>query len=170
MTLQHLFLAGLLLVAAGPARAEISELRGGILRHDIAIFTDEREPGWDANLEILFDAVPVVTAPRPQFGMTINTQGDTSHAYLGLAWEVDLPADLFAGLSLGGAVHDGELKAHGDHARLGTRFLFRESVVLGLRLTEAHNLSLMFDHVSNANLSETNGGLETLGVRYGLRF
>ncbi|MEQ8666865.1 MAG: acyloxyacyl hydrolase [Rhodospirillales bacterium] len=158
----------------------ISEIRGGVLNHDEGPFSRNKEDGNpDINAEILFvspDVLEVIWSPRPHFGADINTGGDTSQLYAGLSWEWFLWRDLFAGFSLGGAIHDGKLSmgAHNpdklDRKELGCRVLFRESVEIGWMVTPNHGVSLMLDHISNAARCDINEGLENMGIRYGYRF
>jgi hypothetical protein len=81
------------------------------------------------------------------------------------------PSDqIFFEFSLGGAVHDGKLDPEPGRKGLGTRFEFRESVEVGYTLTASQSISLMLDHISNANLGHHNAGLDNFGVRYGIKF
>ena len=154
----------------------ISELRLGILAHDhdIAPFSRSEEGGIDTNFEILFISphwLKELRSPRPHFGVSINTGGDTSQAYGGLTWEWRFWRQWFFDFSLGGAIHDGKITTTLiDRKELGCRVLFRESLDLGYIFAGRHSISAFFDHISNAKLCEKNEGLETLGIRYGYRF
>ncbi len=97
--------------------------------------------------------------------------GETSHAYLGLTWDIDLFADIFVEVGLGASIHNGELDTGDpDRKNLGCRWLFRESASLGYRISEHHNISVMLDHASNAELCDRNDGLDSMGLRWGVRF
>jgi lipid A 3-O-deacylase len=161
-----------LLLTFGAATAQ--EIRLGLLLHDAGLITVDKEGGFDGNVEVLFDspdALEVIGSPRPHFGASVNSVGDTSQVYAGLTWGWDLTANLFVEGSLGGAIHDGELgKSDPDRRALGSRVLFRESLSLGWRFDASHSLSLMVDHISNANLTRHNAGMDGLGLRYGYRF
>lgn len=158
----------------------ISEIRVGVLEHDFGPFSSNKESDSpDFNAEVLFvspDVLDVIWSPRPHIGTDINSGDDTSQIYAGLSWEWFLWGDMFAGFSLGGAVHDGETTLGAQDPKqttkkeLGCRLLFRESVEVGWMVTENHSLSLMLDHISNAKLCDENEGLENLGIRYGYRF
>lgn len=167
-----LALAGLL--AAVPAHAGVSELRLGLLDHDVGVFGTRKEDGLDGNLELLFDSPALlqpVWAPRPHLGVTVNSEGDANQLYAGLTWTWNPTSWLFIEGSLGGAIHDGELdEVSREQKALGARVLFRESVSIGWRVDERHSLSVMLDHISNASLAEHNEGLDTLGLRWGYRF
>ena len=152
----------------------VSEVRLGGLAHDQGPFSSNKEDGLDINAEVLFvspDFLDAIGAPRPHAGLTLNSSGDTSQAYLGLSWEWDFWDGAFAGFSLGGAVHNGETStAPLDRKELGCPVLFRESIDIGYRVDENYSLMVHLAHISNAKLCDTNEGLENIGIRYGYRF
>ncbi len=152
----------------------LSEIRGGILAHDRGPFNNNEEGGADINLEALFrspDILRSIGSPRPHLGFSVNTGGDTDQFYAGLTWEWRFWRSLFAGFSLGGAIHDGETEtSRTDKKELGCRVLFRGSLELGYSLTRRHGVSLFYDRISNLDICDNNEGLETVGVRYGYRF
>lgn len=152
----------------------LSEVRVGALAHDEGPFSRHEESGIDGNLELLFvspDLLAPIWSPRPHFGLTGNSDGNTHEAYLGLTWEWSFWRGLFAGFSLGGAIHSGHLAtADTDRKELGCRVLFRESISLGYRFNDRHSISIFQDHISNARLCDHNEGLENVGLRYGYRF
>ena len=160
--------------AGGGPLSALSEVRGGILAHDRGPFTNNEEGGADINLEALFrspDALGSIGSPRPHLGFSVNTGGDTDQFYAGLTWEWEFRRGLFAGFSLGGAIHDGETEtSRTDKKELGCRVLFRGSLELGYRLTRRHGISLFYDQISNLAICDKNEGLETAGLRYGYRF
>jgi len=168
--------AGGIAQRAEPPRPRRSgaEVRLGGFIHDEGPFSRNEEDGFDINLEILFPSpglLEFLSSPRPHIGVTVNTEGDTSQAYFGLSWEWEFWGNWFAGFSLGGAVHDGELETNRiDRKELGCRLLFRESVEFGHRFAGRHGISLFLEHVSNAYICDANEGLENFGVRYGYRF
>ena len=151
----------------------VSEFRGGILAHDRGPFNSNEEDGIDINFEILFHSPGLLNAigsPRPHLGLSINTNGDTDQFYAGLTWEWEFLRRLFAGFSLGGAIHDGETETNRtDMKELGCRLLFRGSFELGYRINQRHGISVFLDHISNANICENDEGLGTIGFRYGYR-
>jgi lipid A 3-O-deacylase len=153
----------------------IHEFRLGILDHD----TDNlwsgssRENGIDFNAEIVF--VPHADflhgSLRPDIGISLNDQGDTSKVYGGGVWEYMWRNGLFFDSGAGLAIHDGEKKtAEVDKKELGRKLLLHFSAELGYSLNLHHRLSLMFDHISNGYTAEPNEGLDTVGVRYGYVF
>ena len=152
----------------------VSEVRGSLLAHDQGPFSSNKEDGVDINLEAIFvspDILDVMGAPRPHFGLTANSSGDTSQVYAGLGWEWDFWRSWFAGFSVGGAIHDGKNTTSAlDRKELGCRVLFRESIDLGYRISKRHSVMGHLSHISNAKLCSENEGLETAGIRYGHRF
>ena len=126
------------------------------------------------NFEVLFTSpswLKWIWAPRPHVGLSVNSSGDTSQAYLGLTWEWRFWRNWFFDFSLGGSVHDGKKTTNRvDRKELGCRVLFRESLDLGYIFAEKHSVSAFLDHISNANICDANEGLETVGIRYGYRF
>ncbi len=168
------FLPLLTLIAALPLPAQAVELRLGVLAHDVGVFGGEHEAGADVDAEVLFESPRVLApiwSPRPHLGISVNSAGDTSQAYAGLTWTWDFGGRLFAAFSLGGAVHDGKLgTARQDRVSLGSRVLFRESLSVGVWVTERQNLTLVLAHISNANLAEHNEGMDQFGLRWGYRF
>jgi len=173
---------GLTLCASTGAAQSIpslSELRGGVLAHDIALASNDEEDGVDLNLELRLNPigptgeglVATLLAPRPHLGLQVNTSGSASQIYAGLTWTFHLRERTWIGVSAGGTLHDGELgEGRRDHKALGSRALFRLALEIGYDLTERLSVALYFDHESNANLAEENEGLNNAGVRVGWRF
>jgi len=162
--------------AAGSSeRGWLSELRGGVLAHDVgSLWSNSRkESGIDFSAEAIGCRVGLGVlwgTLRPNLGVTINDRGDTSKLYAGAVWEIRA-FGVFFDLAGGGAVHDGRLETSDDDRKeLGSRFLFRIGVDLGYEITPHHRLMVSFDHISNAGLASPNRGLDTLGARYGYRF
>jgi lipid A 3-O-deacylase len=155
-------------------RDYVSELRFGILDHDPGLFGGDKESGIDINFEALFhspEAFKYILSPRPHLGVSINTVGDTSKAYFGLSWGLDIGPVFIEG-TFGGAAHNGETDINPDRDKkeLGCTLNFRESASIGYRFLEHHSLSIMVDHISNAGLCSENEGMETFGLRYGYTF
>ena len=152
----------------------LAEARLGLMAHDVGVFGTSKEDGVDIDLDVLFVSpklLEAILSPEPELGITLNTQGDTSQLYGGLAWDWTFWDPFFVEGTLGLSLHDGELsKSKPDRKDLGCRVLFRESASLGLQFLERHRLMLALAHISNAALCDNNGGLDTVGVRYGFKF
>ncbi|HKI82274.1 MAG TPA: acyloxyacyl hydrolase, partial [Pseudodesulfovibrio sp.] len=109
---------------------------------------------------------------RPHLGATVNTDGNTSHAYAGLTWELPLfSTGFFVDGNLGLSVNNGRRDTDDtDRKSLGSPVLFRLGAALGYNLTEKVNVSLQFEHMSNAYLANENEGMDNFGLRLGYRF
>ena len=163
----------------------LSEIRVGAIKHAVSITgSRSKETGIDANMEVLFGSPSwfnILWSPRPHLGANFNTSStNTDFVYTGLTWEWRSWRSIFIDASFGFAIHNGILKNDagvvfppdvGRKRELGTRFLFRESIEIGVAVTEHHSLSIIWDHLSNAGLfGEQNEGLDNIGIRYGYRF
>jgi lipid A 3-O-deacylase len=122
--------------------------------------------GYSTNETIL----DVLLHPRLHFGANINLDRDgVNQVYAGLTWDFHLTDSLFLETSFGGAVHDGET-AGNDPDSYGCTLNFRESVSLGIALSENLSLMVSVDHMSNGGLCDQNQGLTNAGVRLGYRW
>ena len=185
----------LLLTALGcvpPAAAQgiLSEVRVGVLAHDVPILGDQREHGVDLNAELRFvspvphrwvaDVAPAwrwMLDPRPNIGIEANTAGYTSQAYFGLTWTAVLWRGAFLpqdhidfDIGFGPAFNNGRTSATDARASVGSNVLFHPSVELVYWFAPRANVSVYFDHSSNAGLATNNAGLDDLGVRLGWAF
>lgn len=156
----------------------IDEFRFGILAADL-----EEGGGSDdtvaLNVEVLTPplgysedqtVLDVLLHPRLHLGANINLDPDAvNQVYAGLTWDFYLTDSLFLEASFGGAVHDGET-AGDDPDSFGCTLNFRESVSLGVNLSENLSLMLSVDHMSNGGLCDQNQGLTNAGVRLGYRW
>ncbi|MCV6575150.1 MAG: acyloxyacyl hydrolase [Cohaesibacter sp.] len=157
--------------------AFISELRMGVLSHDVA----RREQGSvDIQAEILFQPFgdfseggsfwDMILSPRPHIGGSVNSEGDTSYGYAGLSWLYSVWGPVFIEASFGGAIHDGNLNdTDPKREPLGTRALFRETASLGFDY-QNYRVMVTVEHLSNAGLGDWNHGLTHVGGRVGYKF
>ena len=154
----------------------LHEIRIGLLAHDVGGLWSgfNRESGVDLNAELIFNKPSfffLYGIVRPNFGVTINSQGDTSTVYAGLLWERGITSNIFLNLGLGAAAHNGEIDpSQTDKKALGSRILFRIPIELSYRFNKRHRISLLFAHMSNGYLASPNEGLDNLGLRYGFGF
>jgi lipid A 3-O-deacylase len=174
-------LTAVLLLAVGwvePASAGdlFSEIKVGVLDHDTPDLWSgfrREEDSADINVEALLSPSAAFFGGtiRPAIGATINTHGETSHAYIDARWQYEKAAGIFVGLGVGAAIHDGNLDpTDPDKKALGSRLLFHIPAELGYRFDQHNSFSLYFEHVSNANTQDSNEGMDRLGIRYGYRF
>ena len=88
-----------------------------------------------------------------------------------LGWTIDLTDNLFVDVSVGGALHDGNLKGNAPNERyFGCRANFHESASIGYRFTPQLSIMASVEHMSNASLCDQNDGLTNAGVRLGYSF
>jgi len=154
------------------------EVRAGVLAHDL--LSPEDDGVIDINGELLSARLPLIDpmsrwhwlSPRLHLGGTLNTAGNTSHAYAGLTWTADVTDKVFLEGSFGGAIHNGDTgpSAPADESELGCSPLFRESGSIGYRLNTSWSVMASIEHLSNAGLCDANRGLTNYGVRVGYRF
>lgn len=164
------------------ARADVvDEVKAGVLAHDVGLLGDHVEGGADITGEVLFASpqfLAPIGAPRPTLGASVNTAGKTDYLYADLTWTGTLwhpmlrPQDgVYVGGALGGAVHDGRLNQSVDDDKpLGTRALFHVGVELGYQISAANSVEIYLDHLSNADTSTHNPGLNNIGLRTGFKF
>ncbi len=142
--------------------------------HDAGILGNRKESGADINGEILFSSpriLRIIGAPRPDIGATYNLWGKTSQVYTGITWDYKFLKHYFAEFSFGPSLNNGHLNKSQDNWKdLGSPILFRESLSLGIRFNKHHDVSMYMDHISNAGIAKYNGGMETVGLRYGYCF
>lgn len=161
--------------AEGGGAGWLSELRLGVLGHNVGPIATELDDGVQANAELRFESPAVlryVLRPRPLVGASVNTAGDTSFFYTGLVWTWNAEEGPFLDFYFGGTVHNGVLDSREvvDRKRLGSRLLFRESIEIGYRIDAHHSLSISMAHASNAGLARRNEGNDDIGIRYGYHF
>ncbi|MCV9965287.1 acyloxyacyl hydrolase [Pararhizobium sp. BT-229] len=113
-----------------------------------------------------------ILEPRIYLGASVGTGDGVDQAYAGLAWTANLTDKLFVELGLGGTVHNGDLNDDGTQGpKLGCRFLFREQIAVGYRVTENWQVLATADHSSHANLCDgPNNGLTHAGLAIGYKF
>lgn len=158
------------------------QFKFGVLKHDVGLFSSDRQEGIDLNLEYQFptpDVLRFIGSPRPHVGTVLATHSDSIHQfYTGLSWNYNFLGNVFVSGHLGGVVHTADtLKDPGptvvrdpSDRYLGCRVLYRLAAGLGYQVTDDFNVELYADHISNANLCDNNQGLENAGIRFGYSF
>jgi hypothetical protein len=171
-----------------PSQGIVSEIRAGVLAHDLPILGPQREHGADVNTEVLFvspvsenavsgiaPAARWLLRPRPQIGITRNFSGYTSQVYLGFDLTA-VPAHdllrsqdrLLVDLGFGGAINNGRTLASATkRLRLGSNVLFHPNVQIGYGIDSRYSVALFYEHSSNAHLAKVNEGLNNIGIRFG---
>jgi hypothetical protein len=153
------------------------EIRFGVLAADL-------EPGGASDDEIAINfelltphigkqydhpVLDVIFNPRLHFGATLATGDGLNQGYAGLTWDYHLTDALFVEASFGGAAHDGETDDDNPDS-YGCTVQFRESLSVGVNVTDQFSVMATVDHMSNAGLCDENQGLTNAGVRLGYRW
>ena len=177
------------LLAAPPVHSTdvVDEVVGGVLNHDVR-FAGGIESGADINMEVMFVSplLPSSTASRfvhslfrvqPAIGVELNTAGAASQAYADAVWTLPLVGSAvkwqdrnsaFVRIGGGGAVNNGSRNSYdSDRKSLGSHVLFHASGELGVRAWRQVDLSVYFDHSSNAGLCRSNDSINDFGIRLG---
>ncbi|NRB10056.1 MAG: acyloxyacyl hydrolase [Rickettsiaceae bacterium] len=154
------------------SRAYAQEVRLGLMHHDIAKDCNHRrEKGQNISAEIIFDDFDKILYAYWHVGVTANNQDYTSSAYTGLSWRINLIKEIFIELTFGGAVNNGKSRSTARKKKaIGSNLLFRESISIGAIFKEVHTVSIILEHMSNADFGSCNPGFTDLGVRYGYKF
>ena len=176
--------------AAHAQNLSYPEVKLGVLAHDVH-FAGGKEHGVDINPEVIFPSPISETwlatlpgylrwalQPRGTLGAEFNTGKYTNQYYFGATWSwqllsnVVLPSDgVTFGIFFGPSFNDGELRTSNPNRKsLGSNVLFREAFEFGYRINPVYQVSLMFDHTSNAGLAKENQSINDFGLRLGVRF
>lgn len=110
----------------------------------------------------IYDLPKRYGAFQPTVGASLTSDNDFWFG-AGLKWSTERITDspLFIELSLMPGIY-----FSGDGPNLGFPTQFRGALGAGVNFSNGASLSVFFDHRSNANASELNPGIETLGIRY----
>jgi len=118
--------------------------------------------------------VDALLAPRVVVGVNVATQeDDTSSVYSAFAWQFGLTDTVFLETSFGLAANNGDTDGNrtDTRAKYGSNVLFRETLALGVKLTDQWNAIVEVEHQSHASLfGNTNRGLTNVNVKLGYRF
>lgn len=104
---------------------------------------------------------------NPILDYSITDQGGAWIGF-GLYQQFDMDINgtpLFVGFSLAPGLY-----ARGEEVDLGSPLEFRSGVEMGARFENGWQVSVSFDHRSNADISRWNPGLETVQLRVSKRF
>lgn len=174
-----LFLSGLLHAGAAQAQMRGPEIRLGLLQHDV-LHPDTEESGLDIELLVLaapLRRLPVLGSPRPYVSLAGNSDGETSFASVGLAFDRRLTARLTGEIQFGYAVHDGNLNGEAPETQaarlqLGSRDLFRTALGIDYRLDEDWSIGVQWDHLSHGQIigDGHNQGIDAAGLRLSRQF
>jgi lipid A 3-O-deacylase len=181
-------LAGLVLPAS--ALAQVDSVRFGVMEHNIQVIDGknaDKEIGANIHAEVRFSSPEVLAgagAPHPYAMVSVNTDGNTGFAAVGLQWDWEFAPGWRIEPGFGYAVHNGATQnkfppgtqAAVDFSRsrvlLGSRDLFRSSLALTRDLGERWAVQAIYEHLSHGQILGTgrNQGLDEIGVRVIYRF
>ena len=146
-----------------------ARIGGGV--YDIGLFTPHDFNGGTINAEVLAPSPSFLEwlgAPRPYIGADVGLASDPIHFfYTGLNWETQIVKGFYLGFSAGGALATDSEVGPRD---LGSNLLFHLQASAGIDITETATLQIYMNHYSNAQLANSNDGIESAGVRLGFRF
>jgi len=166
---------------SGAAFAQVAEIRIGIgeFSEDFINPGTERDNGIEQSValqgEIIFEEPKFLKwalTPQPYVNATLNLEGNTNHAGVGLLWRQHIGKKLYGDFSFGLVAHDGTINidardfissetgfdqdalfnARRTQREFGSRILFREQLTLGYRINNEWAAEVFFEHLSNALL------------------
>lgn len=158
--------------------ADVLEVRLGGAFYDTGPATQHDENGFVVNGEVLFPSpgfLSRIGSPRPYFGTDVafveNGVTPVRVAYTGLNWQAHWSEWFYTSASLGGSVNNADLNNPSpNHWGIGCNLLFHVGISAGVDVTERVSVEAYANHYSNANQCFSNGGLESSGLRVGLKF
>ena len=156
--------------------ADCWEVRFGGGAFDYGPATPQDFSGGVVNAEILApspDFLSQIGAPRPYIGGDIAISDDPIHVlYFGLSWEFHVTERVYLGLAGGGSLNSNTNKtdSNGNTKHLGSTILFHLQANLGFDITSWLTAQIFYNHYSNAGLHDRNAGLDSMGVRLGMRY
>ena len=155
---------------AAPAHA--GEVYGGVYAHavDTPFTLDSGEDGVDLQAGYRFDPILPLAKIEPYVFGSVNTDGDTKFAGIGVSRKFDLGA-VYLRPGVGLVVHDAPSlrvsPASGLRTDLGSRVLFEPEIALGLNVSSRLAVEASWVHISHAQLfnGTQNPGIDMMGVR-----
>lgn len=170
---------------APAAAAQVDSLRLGVMEHNICV-TDcknaDKESGVNISGEVRFfspDFLRWAFSPHPYIMASVNTDGNTSYAGVGLEWDFNLINGWHFEPGFGYVMHDGAVNNpypsgtqaavdySANHVLLGSEDLFRTSLALTVELNESWALQGVYEHLSHGQIlgSGRNQGMDEIGLR-----
>ena len=172
-------------VVVPAATAQVDSARLGAMKHNICV-TDcknaDKESGANINGELRFASPGFLSwawSPHPYAMASVNTDGNTSYAGLGLEWDFELGDRWHVEPGFGYVLHDGAVNNpfpsgtqaavdYSDvHVLLGSKDLFRTSLALTYDFSETLALQAIYEHLSHGQIlgEGRNQGMDELGLR-----
>lgn len=163
-----------LVALAAPAHA--GELYGGIYAHgvDTPFTLDSEENGADVMAGYRFDPILPLARIEPYVFASVNTEGETAFAGVGVSRKFDL-GTVYLRPGVGLVIHDGPTDrvspVSGFRTDLGSRVLFAPEIALGMQIAPRVSVEASWVHISNAQVfdSQQNPGIDAIGIRANIR-
>jgi lipid A 3-O-deacylase len=152
------------------------EFRLGGGAYDWGPATPSDFTGGTVNLEFLTpspDFLSFIGSPRPIIGADLAISDNAIQVvYAGLNWEAYLTRKFYIGFSGGGSWNSSPQTGvpGGAYKDLGSEWLFFLQASIGYDITANTTIQIYYNHFSNANIDDSNPGLESVGARLGYRF
>lgn len=193
--------AAALVSLAQPGRAEATEVFVGAYAHDVTFIGDliglgaaGREHGADLHLGLRsapVEKLSFIWSPQAHAYLSLNSQGISNFAAVGLSWRIRLADKLYFRPGIGLAYTDG--KVHHPPANVpgltlaerdrraslyynridfGSHVLFEPEFALGYDLSDRFAIEASYVHLSHGQIfaSGKNQGLDDAGVRFIWKF
>lgn len=101
-------------------------------------------------------------------GSISTPNGNEAFASIGPVWRIPLSRNyFFADIGISPTLISGSNLGGRD---LGGPFHFTSSISIGTKLGQTNSVALRIQHMSNAGLSETNPGMDAVGIQFSLGF
>ena len=168
---------------AGVANAQDDgrQIRVAVMQHDVLhLGAGDRESGLNLEVALLsrpIAALATVGRPRVYVSGSLNSDGDTNFAAVGLAWRRDLSERFSGEIQFGYALHDGVVDTINpveaqSRLLLGSRDLFRSAFSLDWKASEDTRIGLQWVHLSHGQIlgDGRNQGIDTAGLVMTYRF
>lgn len=110
--------------------------------------------------------------PRPHVGASGNFGGQTSFAYAGLTWSIDVTERVFLEGAFSGAIQNNPndpFEGRLDKVASGCSPLFREAGAVGVKLSKNWSLMALVEHMPNGGCGDGRS-LTNFGARFGYSF
>lgn len=170
------FAAAAIALLAATAPAHAGEVYGGVYAHavDTPFTLDSEEGGVDLMAGYRLDPILPLAKIEPYVFGSLNSDGDTKFAGIGLSRKFDLgPVYLRPGVGL--VLHDAPSfrvsPTSGFRTDLGSRVLFEPEIAVGTQVAPRVSLEASWVHISNARIfnSRQNPGIDAIGLRANLK-
>lgn len=183
---------GITSLFALPAQAQIREVRRAIMAHNTETNVSKnagKEEGPDVQVEVLWNSpnwLKFAFSPRSGVVASVNTQGVTSFAGVGLDWTFPVSKKITIDPYLGYVIHNGDplenpyapadsarrAKLNAEELALGSRDLFHLGFAVGYRHGETWTSYLVYEHLSHRHIlgGSKNQGIDNVGIRLGRNF